>query len=325
MAPRSRAGPAADAARSRRAPAWRTPRRQERRGPPRSPRDRLGSAALPCAESCKLPSVDAIDPARVAELAAEHGFADIGADLADLALWGFRLGPRDGAAELGATKLGGLPDLPEGVDWPVLGDRPLWFAGQVNTSELGDSWPGPVPGLLLFFCVKDPETDEVGAAHVVVAAPGSALRLAQPHTPTDGLLPESAVEPRRELTLPALGVTPAVALQPFGFDYDQPRYDDTETYFGLLDALANEQGLSGPTHRLLGHPLHVQNDVLVSIVSESTRGRGSWEELEDESRNWRLLLQIDSDRHFGDSFADGGSIYFGLPADDLPGSRFDRV
>jgi hypothetical protein len=270
--------------------------------------------------------MNGIDSRRVAELAAEYGFADIAEELAALAMWGFRLQGRHGEAASGATKLGGLPDLPAGAEWPAWRDgSPLWFAGQVETGALGDDWPGPSPGLLLFFCLKDPESDDVGAAQVVVAPPGTPLERAKPDPRLEGLLPELAVSVRPELTLPAVGVSPAVPLQPFGFDYDEPRHDDTENYFGLLEALEREQGVERPTHRVLGHPLHIQNDVLVTLVSESTGGRGLRPELEEQSHNWRLLLQVDSDRRFGDSFADGGTIYFGLPAEDLAAGRFDRV
>jgi Domain of unknown function (DUF1963) len=195
-------------------------------------------------------------------------------------------------------------------------------AGRARRDEAG-RWPGPPPGLLSFFCWQDPETSEVTDARVIVTPQGAALQRVAASTAREDALPEFAATIRSELTVPAVGVTPSVRLQPFGFDYDEPRYEQHDDYFAFVDALASEHGFDGPRHQLLGHPEHIQNDILVTLAGEAIRA--SYEELEAESLNWRLLLQVESDRRFGDSFADGGSIYFGIRAEDLAAGRFDRV
>ena len=73
--------------------------------------------------------------------------------------------------------------------------------------------------------------------------------------------------------LPTIGVGPADALDPFGFDWDEPRHEQARNYHALEKDLATEQGFAHdermgwpPDHRLLGWPRHVQDDVLHEIV-----------------------------------------------------------
>jgi uncharacterized protein YwqG len=72
----------------------------------------------------------------------------------------------------------------------------------------------------------------------------------------------------------------------------------------------------------------LQNDVLPELVAmhfEDTDVDHEWSDLEQHAKAWRLLLQLEDDAHLGASFGDGGSLYFGLPAEDLASGRFDRV
>lgn len=61
------------------------------------------------------------------------------------------------SSALGATRVGGRPDLPRGVDWPRFAEgKPLAFLGQVNLAEVAKAAPSfglPKHGLLSFFSV----------------------------------------------------------------------------------------------------------------------------------------------------------------------------
>lgn len=55
---------------------------------------------------------------------------------------------------VGASKLGGHPDMPKGVHWPYQEDRPLLFIGQFRMSEIAlHDAQGLLPrhGMLYFF------------------------------------------------------------------------------------------------------------------------------------------------------------------------------
>jgi uncharacterized protein YwqG len=99
--------------------------------------------------------------ADVARFARDGGLDDIAEELEALATAGLRLVYLDGHAAVGASKLGGLPDLPEDVAWPHAKwpgheDEAMTFFGQVALCDLDASvWPGPREGLVSFFCHQD--------------------------------------------------------------------------------------------------------------------------------------------------------------------------
>ena len=77
---------------------------------------------------------------------------------------------------LGASKLGGRPDLPEGVAWPEHGGVAMTFVAQLRLAEvagLGVCPPLPSSGILAFF-VADEALDEAPSAGAVRFIPDGA-------------------------------------------------------------------------------------------------------------------------------------------------------
>ena len=280
-------------------------------------------------------------------LAAAAGLQDIADDLAALALPSLRIEYADVEPGVGASRLGGLPDLPADVDWPRTNwersERMAFFA-QIDLADLDPAiWPGPRAGLLSFFCWQSDEyfaVDGGDAARLVLTPPGAELR---PRGAPDDLSADLLLEPvaitfRPETTLPEIAVHAAAALEPLGFGWEGPRSDQEDQYEALLERMASEQGFAptnpndrwAPQHRLLGWAQHVQGDVMGEIALAGLGERGfelTREELDREGMRWRLLLQIEADNRLGPnaSFGDGGSLFFGVPAEDLEAGRFDRV
>jgi Domain of unknown function (DUF1963) len=82
------------------------------------------------------------------------GFSPIGAELANLAKECVRMRSTPSANEsiaIGASKLGGLPDLPPGLAWPEWKSGYLTFVAQVNLAELPAGDLLPDVGMLSFF------------------------------------------------------------------------------------------------------------------------------------------------------------------------------
>jgi len=85
--------------------------------------------------------------------------------LATLPLPAVRLSSRrlaqDSDAPVGASRLGGMPDLTRGFSWPSWKDRPLAFLGQVNLADVA-RYPFcsslPHLGVLAFFYDREQET-----------------------------------------------------------------------------------------------------------------------------------------------------------------------
>jgi hypothetical protein len=284
---------------------------------------------------------------QIAALARECGFGDVADDLAALALPSLRLEYVDAPAEVGASKLGGLPDLPSDVRWPHAKwagyeQEAMTFFGQIALADLDAAvWPGPREGLLSFFCRQSPDyygVDVGGAARVLHLPAGAVLDRREPPSTLyeDFRLGECAVSARPEMTLPTIAVDIADVLEPLGFGWDGPRAEQDDDYDALELRLAEAQGFSprrpdgswAERHRLLGWPRHIQGDVLLEIVLmhfQDNQIKYKTADLGRLASDWRLLLQIESDRRLGASFGDGGTLFFGMPAAELEAARFDRV
>jgi uncharacterized protein YwqG len=89
-----------------------------------------------------------------------------------------------------------------------------------------------------------------------------------------------------------------------------------------------------PEHHLFGYPGPIQsNDMdlecqLVSsgiyIGKEYNMDDPKIKALSDGRKDWRLLLQLDSDDEAGMMWGDGGRLYFWIKEDDLKQKNFDK-
>ncbi|MER2563037.1 MAG: DUF1963 domain-containing protein [Myxococcaceae bacterium] len=77
----------------------------------------------------------------------------------------------DDEFELGTTRFGGLPDLPETTKWPRVEKNPLFFVGQFSLAELADFEAAkalPSKGLLSFFLLDVPRGEQLHCGEGVV-------------------------------------------------------------------------------------------------------------------------------------------------------------
>jgi uncharacterized protein YwqG len=246
---------------------------------------------------------------------------------------------------LGGSRIGGLPDLPEGAQWPVyLGPpkpdtaweafkgEPLAFLLQVNLAEVT---PFDVAGLL----------PASGMVYFFYLEASSRFGCYPIHGEILQVLYSSQEGTRHRRTSPPHNLPPKEVYRGFAFaprlEWTVPRWGDLEQSSGLgaliqpgdyatmdhVDALVEEaaevQGLGPwyrPKHRMLGYPDFIQAD-----------GCGSGD--------WKLLLQVDSDPRFsapspfddadypgpGMMWGDSGRIFFGIEQDDLAARNFTAV
>jgi uncharacterized protein YwqG len=230
---------------------------------------------------------------------------------------------------VGGSRIGGLPDLPEGTPWPRLDaldedDLPpaYSFILQVDLAEAhGLDVDGVLPkdGLLSHFYCEDEEDDsgEAGAS-LVLHFPASGPPLRQAAFPKG--LPQA--ERYRPLVLAPMLEWTAPPPADVGLDSADVRgRPDLIEQLGLWDELdervAQAQGIEpGPgtrSHRLLGHPQFIQSPGL----AEGTR----------------LLLQVDSDPparfedclRTGMMWGDCGRLYLLLSKSELRKRQYNRV
>ena len=293
--------------------------------------------------------------AEIERLAIEEGVEQPAA-IAALARSGYRLVPTGGPVEIGASKLGGVPDLPAEAEWPVFqwGDEPLpmLFVGQIALEELvGGDWFAQAGGLLSFFYGAHPKhglTDSMRAAAVLHTPAGVEVRPASVANPAGAqpVLEELTVEPRAVLTLPdhdlptvrALGLDWGLAGEDRAMRYRI--HERVMAYWRLCDRVAAAQyphstdGRSAPQHQFLGWPRSEQQSALIDFAMSQAEIEDWYSRMSDDevdeaimaaAQQWQLLLQIDHDDRLETDFGDGGGLYIGAPAEDAARGDLSRV
>lgn len=234
----------------------------------------------------------------------------------------------------GASKIGGLPDLPPGTEWPVYRSRPLSFLAQINLAEV-QSFPAarqlPAHGLLSFFydAVEQPwgfDPADEGRWRVLYF-PNASQSLERTEWPEElddeGRFDACAVSFEEDD-----GTMPPLDSRLFaGLEFSD---DERHKYVGLLSALEGTQWY--PIHRLLGHPETIQNDMQTecALVTNGVYLGGivSYDDpkiqlLLQGYRDWLLLFQLDSEDDARMMWGDVGRLYFWIRATDLEKQNFD--
>ena len=251
---------------------------------------------------------------------------------------------------LGESKLGGRPDLPEGVPWPEFGGHPLAFVAQFDLAALAPFDTGnllPAEGLLLFF-VMDPDPYYKGPW----PAEGAVSRV---------LYYETTSVPLRRLEFPhalwpkacyaACKVSYSEQITLITYDPYDPRTDwqygfplplsdaEIDAYYALeKNLLVEAGGTERAMHRLLGHPDEIQGSMRDDLLVELDEGADTAEPADTsfwaaslgpgfrlKVFRWQLLLQLDTDDSTGMSWGDTGRIYFWIRDRDLQQRNFDVV
>jgi hypothetical protein len=276
-------------------------------------------------------SADALQARLVAAGLGEHAEALLGLAAPSLRL---RPQPRPGGPlPLGATKLGGHPDLPAGWSWPRRWQTPLSFIAQLDLAAITPHTPLqqvlPQAGLLVFFYDADQQPwgfdprDRDGFKVGFIAAGVPLHRAGFPaDLPADGRFSEAGLVAEPQLTY---APWESVAVQQLGLS------DGERLAYG--QALADDQP-DQVIHRLLGHPDPVQGDMQLECQLASSGiycgdARGQHDPraaaLGAGAVQWRLLLQVDSDQDAGMLWGDVGRIYYWIRAQDLAARRLGQA
>ncbi len=238
----------------------------------------------------------------------------------------------ESALHIGASKLGGAPDLPVGVTWPAWKGLPQSFIAQIH---LGDIAPYdannllPHSGMLWFFYDAQQQTygadpaDRGGWCVIFVDDNLPALQ----RTPAPATLPASSqfhacsISFASEITL---------SQQP---QLEIPNCDWTEAeqhqYETLLSTFPSPADHATIHHRLLGHPDTIQDDMRLQCqltshgVTDVNDPRAA--ALSQGAMDWQLLLQIDSDEHAGMNWGNNGMLYYWIERADLQTHLFDHT
>ena len=254
----------------------------------------------------------------------------------------------------GTSKLGGWPDLPAGVAWPTRGPyryarrkdedayrppeaweaQPLSFLAQINladVAEAGCDLPLPKAGLLLFFY----ESEVQPWGFDPLDAPGSRVLLVKAETTIRRQVETAAASSR----VRPLQLHPNQGLPDWGWLQDENEGNsqfNQEAFHEELEKLSDEDAreISFDGHMFGGWPASIQHPM--ELECEMVRHgifAGEPEGYADprvpamrgSAKDWRLLLQLNSDDDLDWMWGDEGKIYYWCREDDIAQGRFDRA
>ena len=231
------------------------------------------------------------------------------------------------SADDAPSHFGGAPPLPAGTAWPSRDGRPLSFLACVDLPSLHAalpvSWLPPVGRLLFFYDAENQpwgfDPKDRGSWNVMLVD-GSAAPVPSPAV---GELTRQTIAFRAISSYPSWERPEVQALN----------LTDAEAEI-LIDGSTAVYG-QAPHHQVGGFPHPVQGDEmelecqLVShglycgdssgYLSRAVAG------LRDGAKDWRLLLQIDSDDDLGVMWGDAGILYFWIREEDARAGRFDQA
>jgi len=263
-----------------------------------------------------------------------------------VAIPSIRLIPRSIANDdlpLGASRLGGSPDVPLEFEWPNREDRPLAFLAQIDLEALNCAPTLPGHGWLLFFYddLKQPwgfDPNDVDGFKVVFVTVDRGDLRRYPHPPKTEptyLYPCHPVDFNIQTDLPDQRDLLLYWLQIEAFDSDEDENSDLVAHLKVREKLAGVDRYE-PYHHLLGNPQHHQSDMRAEVELASSGmycGTGASYEtpeaqahLESSNCDWHLLLQIDSDPdRMKFYWGDLGRLYFWIRSGDLEVGDFTKV
>lgn len=249
---------------------------------------------------------------------------------------------------IGQTKIGGRPDLPNGINWVTETNivetitkkllffktkkeetitKPLAFIAQINLSETGPFDKEsllPKTGLLYFFYSAEQEVwgfdYKDKNKFKVFYWDGDLRELKRTDFPDDlptySRFKSCSVDIKSEVSLPS---------------YQHEVYEDFLD--GEDDKFWDEVYNGGNLNKLLGYSDNIQGEMELEcelVTNGLYCGDPSGyndpraKALEPNAKNWRLLLQIDSNEENDMMWGDCGRLYFWIKKEDLLNKQFDR-
>jgi uncharacterized protein YwqG len=241
----------------------------------------------------------------------------------------------EGDLKPGSSKLGGVPDLPEGTAWPECNGVPMALLAQLRLQDIALYDPEgrlPKSGILYFFYeTKDQKWgfDPQDRGHWKVVYYDGDLAGLRAAIPPNALPKESRFRVCRltfsnEITLPSWDSEAIKRLK--------LSQEDCERYVAFPGASCGE----GQTiHRLFGHPEQIQGNMQLEcqcafhglyMGDSSGYDDPRRPALEKGASDWQLLLQIDSDEdNLGAMWGDTGRVYFWIRQQELKKRDFSNV
>jgi uncharacterized protein YwqG len=234
---------------------------------------------------------------------------------------------------LGQSKIGGLPDLPQGQTWFYYNEQPMSFVAQINLAEVAPFDIDnrlPNEGILYFFYDAEQaawgfDPKHKGASKVFYF--NGDFNLLQTQSAPDALDDSAIFAPA------ALEFSSQVNMPDYESDllYDIDLEDEEYALYSQLDEAINDRDY---LNKILGHANNIQSGM--ELECELVRnglycGDSSGfkspkaKALKRQIENWHLLLQVDSNDQLNMIWGDAGRLFFWIREEDLKSRNFDAA
>lgn len=245
---------------------------------------------------------------------------------------------KDDNIRIGASKMGGLPDLPKCMGWVKTEKMPLAFLAQINLEEvtnLNINKLLPDDGMLYFF--YDAENQPWGHNPLnknkwkVVYYEGDKSNLNRCNEPNDmhsyNIFNSCEIIFEKDITFPDF--------ESVYLDLLEINKEDEKKIYRFFHKLISQEEKSEIKHRILGFPDTIEGDMMIvcQLVSNgidfdhlSNYQNSEIEKFKSGANDWILLLQLDSDdMNVGISWGNFGRLYFWIKKEDLKNKNFNDV
>lgn len=238
---------------------------------------------------------------------------------------------------IGASRLGGNPDLPDGFSWSFYKHDPLTFIAQFRLSEIAPYDPDsllPSRGLLYFFFLKDSllwgNYEDRDRWSVVYIENEDIKLIRTPHPIVEAELTHIDSLPAHKITLLSRLSLPILQYgEDQYFDLNFESDEELEAYWKLQKSLLPEPEVR---HQILGYPIciqhHVEWECVLNSQPEDKRERLQEDLNKVENRyramqDWQFLFQIDTDDSLKVMWGDVGTLYVCIPKVSLTQGHFE--
>jgi len=250
--------------------------------------------------------------------------------------------PNEDDLPIGASKIGGNPDLPADFEWQFYRGQPLTFLAQFKMSDVKpydvDNVLPESSWLYFFYDTWSPHIIESwnNKGFLVYYVENDETTLQRiPHVTFEEFNFQIRALPAFKLNFSKL-ITPSVSdefLQLLSGDTFLWESDLVTKYYGIENDITHK---CSPLHYLLGNPFTIQGDPRLEAQKAmngldifKNYSQDVYDKLKIGLSDWRLLFQFDTDSveeaNFYLMFGDTGRLYYMIREQDLKTRIFDKV
>lgn len=234
----------------------------------------------------------------------------------------------DDYSEIGNTRLGGVPDLPIGAEFPSTPDGLMLFVAQINLEKLPYIHQNPLPdyGMLYFFHSGMESRFDLhsilyfdGDFNDLERAPNYAVSEFDEGEDFTILNPYR-VQMATGITLPPYESIDYFLLTEKVESLGLDSYEWSDRYFNLTDSLQGfEVRFDSELSHILGYSSSIGRDPAYE-AQKIRQGMRVFDENEpdlSQVKKWHLLLEVGSNMDVGMQWSDAGFLQFVIHDDDL--------